>query len=118
MDLSKESLKQFYADTRLSLVDMASELLAFSVLWHDMGYGNDAPHEIASPQPYMLAKPFAKKIRERLREDNRWPEKHNLEYIDLVTCMLMIKAASLKPSQVEAMNRELLYVAMGNHLFG
>ncbi len=92
---------QFCADTHITTKDMMPELVAYSILWHNMGYGNDPVTQTETSRAHVLCLPFALKIRDRLREDGRWPEDKNVEYTGIIISILMIKAAGLTPESLK-----------------
>lgn len=108
---------QFCADTRITILDMMPELVAYSILWHNMEYGNDPMFQTETTHPYLLGMPFTFKIRDRLREDGRWPEEKNVEYIAIITSMLMVKAASLSPDKLKILREVLTHEVFMANIF-
>lgn len=94
-------LKQFEADTNITSLDMLPELVAFSIFWHSMEYGNDPENAAKESKGYMLTLPFVFKICDRLRKEGRWPEERNLENSGILSAIMMVKAAKLTPVEVD-----------------
>lgn len=115
--LPKIDYNQFCADTRITILDMMPELVAYSILWHNMEYGNDPVTRAETSRAHVLGLPFALKIRDRLREDGRWPEEKNVEYIAIITSMLMVKAASLSPDKLKILREVLTHEVFMANIF-
>lgn len=115
--LSQIDYNQFCSDTRITVLDMMPELVAYSILWHDMGYGNDPVAQAEKSRAHMLGLPFALKIRDRLRAEGRWPEDKNLEYAGLLTSILMVKAASLSSDKLKKLREVLTHEVFMANIF-
>lgn len=114
---ASKALNAFYADTRLTVMDMMPELVAYSLLWHAMGYKNDPGTEIQTSKAHMLTLPFVFDIRRRLREAGRWPEERNMENSALLTSILMIKAAQLPPEKLAKMRDAVTNAVFATNVF-
>lgn len=114
---ANKALDAFYADTRLTVMDMMPELVAYSLLWHAMGYKNDPGTEVQTSKAHMLTLPFVFDIRNRLREANRWPEERNMENAALLTSILMIKAAQLPPEKLAKMRDAVTNAVFATSVF-
>lgn len=108
---------QFCADTRITILDMMPELVAYSILWHNMEYGNDPITRAETSRAHVLGLPFALKIRDRLRAEGRWPEDKNLEYSGILTSILMVKAASLTPDKLQKLRDVLTHEVFMANIF-
>lgn len=114
---ASKALNAFYADTKLTVRDMMPELVAYSRLWHAMGYKNDPGTEVQTSKAHMLTLPFVFDIRNRLREANRWPEERNMENAALLTSILMIKAAQLPPEKLAKMRDAVTNAVFATNVF-
>ena len=114
---ASKALNAFYADTRLTVMDMMPELVAYSLLWHAMGYKNDPGTEMQTSKAHMLTLPFVFDIRRRLREAGRWPEERNMENAALLTSILMIKAAQLSPEKLAKMRDAVTNAVFAANVF-
>lgn len=114
---ASKALNAFYADTKLTVRDMMPELVAYSLLWHAMGYKNDPGTEVQTSKAHMLTLPFVFDIRNRLREANRWPEERNMENAALLTSILMIKAAQLPPEKLAKMRDAVTNAVFATNVF-
>lgn len=114
---ASKALNAFYADTKLTVRDMMPELVAYSRLWHAMGYKNDPGTEVQTSKAHMLTLPFVFDIRNRLREANRWPEERNMEKAALLTSILMIKAAQLPPEKLAKMRDAVTNAVFATNVF-
>lgn len=101
------NLNQFEADTRFDIRDAMPELAVFTILWHNMGYGTDPVGVAETTKAHMLTLPFVFAIRDRLRKDGRWPEERNLENSGILTSILMVKAAKLKPAELDELRKTI-----------
>ena len=115
--LSPIDLKQFEADTRFDIRDAMPELAVFSILWHNMGYGTDPVGVVETTKAHMLTLPFVFAIRDRLREDGRWPEERNLENCGILTSILMLKAAKIEPTKLKEMRDTISREAIAHRFF-
>ncbi len=111
------NLKQFEADTRFDIRDAMPELAVFTILWHNMGYGTDPVGVAETTKAHMLTLPFVFAIRDRLREDGRWPEAHNLENCGILTSILMLKAARIEPAKLKEMRDTISREAIVHRFF-
>ena len=116
-ELPQIDYNQFYADTQITVLDMMPELVAYSILWHNMKYGNDPVKWAETSQAHVLALPFVFKIRDRLRADGRWPEEKNLLYSSIVTSLLMVKAASLTPDKLDRLHEVVTHEVFMANIF-
>jgi len=110
-------LKQFEADTRFDIRDAMPELAVFTILWHNMGYGTDPVGVVETTKAHMLTLPFVFAIRDRLREDGRWPEERNLENCGILTSILMLKAAKIDPVKLKEMCDTISREAIAHRFF-
>lgn len=118
LQAANKALDAFYADTKLTTLDMMPELVAYSTLWHAMGYKNNPGTEIQTSKAHMMTLPFVFSIRNRLRDAGRWPEERSMENAALLTAILMVKAASLTPEKLNMMRDAVTNAVFVAGIFG
>lgn len=109
--------KQFNADTHFTMQDILPELAAFTILWHDLGYGNDPVSVAENKDAHMLTMPFVNKIRKKLRDADRWPEERDARNCGMLTGLLMVKAASITPERLQNLRDVIIDSVISHRIF-